>query len=205
MRQSELEKKFEQFIVNRYSMGYQYWNRRATSAISKMPDFKHIWRENCFIETYHPRYHSFAEAVGRIAFFGARDCKMLVIWEAELEDEARLVDRIRVFEQAADSPGFFGMVRVANERTADEAVVWQCPDPDCLNELVARLNRVVSETTNLIARPLSLSAFQIECFDGERDMAHLSVCLTAGRLSIHKMIKGLMTSEPISIHEERAL
>lgn len=65
--------------------------------------------------------------------------------------------------------------------------------------------KAFSEVIGLIAGPLNLFAFHIECFDGERDMASLNVRLAAGKLAVHKVVKGLMTSEPISIHEETPL
>ena len=197
MRQTKLEKKFEDFVA-RYGLSYMRYDLTVPRCGQNRPDFQDMSRESRFVDLYHPTYHSFGEAVGRIAFFGARDYKMLIIWDAEFEDEARLLGKIRVFEQTSDSPGFSGMVKVANERAADEVVIWRCSD-------VAQLDAISREVTDLIARPLNLCAFEIECFAGERDMAALRVRLTADRLSIDKVIKGLLTSEPISIHEERPL
>ncbi|MFX1475998.1 MAG: hypothetical protein ACFFCO_11060 [Promethearchaeota archaeon] len=198
MRRSGLEKKFEEFVA-RYGLDYRRCDRVLPGCGRNRPDYEHIRRRNCVVELYHPIYHSFGEAVGKIAFYGARDYKTLVIWEAELNDEPRLVGRTRVFEQAAESAGFFGMARIADEASADEAIVWRVSG-------VADLDTIAQEVAKLIAVPLNTTRVQIHCFNGEGNVANLNVGLIDGSVSyVHKVLVGLLTSEPIIISEERRL
>lgn len=66
MRQSQLERKFEKFAA-KYSLSYLRYDLPLPRCGRRRPDYKHICRENCIIDLYHPIYHSFDEAIGRIA------------------------------------------------------------------------------------------------------------------------------------------